>query len=610
MRKALRIIFPLLLVITILFSTAWYLLEYDPEFTRDTILATAREFDKDGKHKTAAWLYDLAYLQSKGGDEVAIELADHYKSIGNYTKAEYTLSSAISDGGTVDLYIALCKTYIEQDKVLDAVNMLANIKDSTIKSQIDSMRPPLPVFTPDPGLYNNYVTVTVKSENSDLYINTNGEYPSVASEPERELAVAEYVKEFIPAYFSGKTLPDSNIMDFSSVSVTLPQGETTIYAVSIGSNSLVSELAIQGYTVGGVIEEVTLSDPALDEYVRTLLNYNAKRSIYSNDLWSITELELPAEVKDFSDLKYFPHLQYLSIIDCGNADLSSLSSLSKLKSLSIIGGEISQDNLAEIGKIQSLEHLTLQKCGLSSIAHLEKLSNLTYLDLSKNTLRNIGIFAGFTKLQELHMGENALTDIEALAGLTELKIIDLPLNSIQSIEPLSGMKALTELNLSGNALEAVEGIGSLTALSKLNLNQNLIKDISPLAGCTALTELDISNNKVEDITILGQITSLVRLAFNHNEVTELPDFADGHQLASIDASYNLLKNITKLSTLRALYFVDIDHNEEVSTIEPLLSCPQITKVNCFGTKVPRDPFPEEQGVVVNLDPSIVFRPQG
>ena len=86
MKRALRIILPIILVLIILVSAVWYLMVYDPDFTKDTILSTARSFDKGGHHKIAAWLYDIAYDQSKGGDEVAIELANHYKSNGNLHK--------------------------------------------------------------------------------------------------------------------------------------------------------------------------------------------------------------------------------------------------------------------------------------------------------------------------------------------------------------------------------------------------------------------------------------------------------------------------------------------------------------------------------------------
>lgn len=606
MKKALRVILPILLALMILASAIWYLLVYDPDFTRDTILSAARDFDKGGHHKTAALLYDLAYLQSDGGDDVAIELANHYKSIGNYTKAEYTLSSAISDGGTVDLYIALCQTYVEQDKILDAVNMLSNIKDKSIKSQIDALRPAAPTFDPEPGFYSQYITVSVKSEMADLYVNSKGEYPSTHETPNRKQAVADHVTAYIQDYFKGREPEPEQIphYDFTSLSVTLPEGETTIYAVSIDSNNLVSELAIHGYTIGGVIKQITLTDPALDSYVRGLLNFGATRAIYTNDLWPITHMELPKNVSDFKDLIYFPYLKSLTITDCGAANLTILSNLTELKQLLITNAQLSQDSLKAIGTLRSLEKLTLSGCGISTISHLENLTNLTYLDLSGNTLRNINVFTGFAKLQELYMGSNALTDLSALSGLMDLKILDVSHNSLQSLKPIFGLTKLETLKAGSNALETVDGIGSLTGLKTLSLDQNLLSNISYISGCTALTELNVANNSIKDISVVARLPKLVRLDLSHNKVSAFPPFTKEHPLSSVKAAHNVLTKLDELKNLQSLYFLDVDYNEKLSSLDPLLSCTNLMQVNCYGTKVSKDPFPKKQGVVVNLDPSV------
>ena len=148
MKKAMKVILPLLLVVAILGCLIWYLFVYDCTFTRDVLLYQARTFETKGKHDTASWFYDLAYAYANQDEDVAIELANQYKAIGNYTKAEYTLSNAIADGGTAELYVALCKTYVEQDKLLDAVTMLDNISDAKIKAQIDALRPAAPTSFP------------------------------------------------------------------------------------------------------------------------------------------------------------------------------------------------------------------------------------------------------------------------------------------------------------------------------------------------------------------------------------------------------------------------------------------------------------------------------
>ena len=600
MKKALRIILPILLTILILVSAVWYLMIYDPDFTRDTILTTARKFDDSGHHRISAWLYDIAYHQSAGGDDVAIELANHYKSIGNYTKAEYTLSNAISDGGTVDLYIALCQTYVEQDKILDAVSMLANIKDPEIKTQIDAMRPATPTFDLTPGFYSQFVTVNIKSENADLYINANGEYPSTASTAERKLAAANYVTDYFHAYFKKGAMPEIAPIDLSTASVTLPEGETTIYAISVGTNNLVSLLSIQGYTVGGVIQDVTIADPALDSHIREKLNFSADRVFKSNELWDITELTVPEGVADLSDLKYLTYLEKLTIDSSSASDLTGLMGLGQLKELTISGVELSQDSLKVIGTLRSLEKLTLTGCGVSSITNLESLSNLVYLDLSKNTLRNIDVLSGFTRLQEVHMASNVLTDLDAMSDLSELKILDVSNNSLQSLKPLYGISGLSELAAGNNALEDITGLGAMTGLTKLDLSTNLLKDITPVSDCSALTELNIASNKLKDISALAKLTALVRLDFSSNDVSEFPAFTKDHVLGSITASNNKLSSLDALKVLSELYFLDVDHNKEISTLAPITGCHHITQINCFDTKVTQNPFGEGQGVIVNF----------
>ena len=166
MKKTVKILVPILLALTVIASIIWYLFQYDPGFTQDMLLRRARLADERGNHGVAAWFYDLAYRQSDEDEAVAIELAEQFKSAGNYTKAEYTLSNAISDGGSARLYSALCKTYVEQDKLLDAVTMLDNIADPDIKAELDAQRPKAPEATPADGYYNEYIDVTITGQGS------------------------------------------------------------------------------------------------------------------------------------------------------------------------------------------------------------------------------------------------------------------------------------------------------------------------------------------------------------------------------------------------------------------------------------------------------------
>ena len=569
MKRTLRVILPIILILMILVSAVWYIMFYDPDFTKDTILSTARALDKGGHHKIAAWLYDLAYDQSRGGDEVAIELAEHYKSNGNYTKAEYTLSNAIADGGTVDLYIALCQTYVEQDKLLDAINMLDSIKDPAIKEAIDAMRPAVPTFTPTPGFYSQYVTVAAEGDGSSIYMNLKGEYPSTA--------------------------------DLYKEPIALPEGETTIYGIAINDQNIVSPLAIQGYTIGGIIKVINFADKTMEAYVRQQLLFNESRDIYSNDLWDILEITVPEGVESLADLQYFTYLETLNIHNMGSLDLTPVSSLSTLKTLNITDCEISQASLKAIGNVRSLRSLTMSSCGLSTVAPLEGLVELTHLDLSDNTLRNITVFAGFAKLQELRMADNVITDLDALAGLKSLTYLDITNNSVQSIKPIHVLTGLQTLMANNNAISAVDGISAMSGLNILQLSQNGLLDMSPIAGCASLTELDISKNDLKSIAAVKDMTTLFRLNASNNRLTELPVFTANHKLGYINVSYNQIRDIQALSALPELFSVNVDYNAEITTIAPLKNCRHLLQVDAFGTKITEIPFDKDSGIVVNCD---------
>ena len=138
MKKFIRVLVPLLLAVLIIASIGWYLFTYDRGFTRDFLLTQARYNDLHGNSRLSSWFYDLAYNFSNHDENVAIELANLYKADGNYTKAEYTLTNAINSDPSAELFTALCKTYVEQDKLLDAVSLLDKITNPEIKAEIEA----------------------------------------------------------------------------------------------------------------------------------------------------------------------------------------------------------------------------------------------------------------------------------------------------------------------------------------------------------------------------------------------------------------------------------------------------------------------------------------
>ena len=575
MKKALKIFVPILLSLVVLGSIAWYFLIYDSSFTQEMLLGQARRFEANGNHTAAVWLYDLAYSQSGEDGNVAIELAEQYKGVGNYTKAEFTLASAISDGATAELYIALCKTYVEQDKLLDVVRMLDNIADPAIKADLDALRPAAPTLSPESGFYNEYVKLDVIGSDGTLYVTIDGEYPSIEDQPYTE-------------------------------AITLPAGETMVQALTVAENGLVSPLTAGTYTIVGVIEPVTFQEPSIEALVRKQLNYSDNTIIYTNDLWTITELTVPEEATVYSDLAGMINLKSLSIPNAKSADFNFMTSLLNLESLTVSGIGLDATTLNIIATPPNLQHLALTDCTISGIAPLANLQELKTLDLSNNAIRDLSPLVNMVKLEELRLEYNAVREIGIIASLPALRILDLSYNDLSAIPTIGGCVSLEQLDLTHNKLSDISAVGALANLTHFAVADNKLSDVSALASCTNLKELDISNNTVADISMLGTLVELMHFNFTNNSVTELPQWPADCALVTIDGSYNLIINIDCLGGLHHLNRVNMDYNAEIESIVALADCPALVRVDVYGTKVSKlsdvAPLTEEHEIIVNFTP--------
>jgi len=406
MKKSLRIIVSLLMVLLILASIVWYLFVYDRAFTRDTLLQQARFHDLHGNSRISAMMYDFAYVFSDQDEDVAIELANQYKADGNYTKAEYTLTAAIKNNPTVDLYVALCRAYVEQDKLLDAVNLLDNIGNPQMKEQLDALRPTAPAPDCEAGFYSEFVDVRLSSNGKYIFYTMDGEYPSTEG-------------------------------DFYKSAITLPSGETLIYAVAVAENGLVSPLTSLGYTITGVIQEVTFADPAVEAAARQLLDMTGEKPVLSNQLWEITEFTMPEGVKTYEDLQWMPYLKTLSICGQNIQTLAPLASLAQLEDLDLSGSRFPVDDMQIIANLPALKVLAMSDCGLSTISDLYAAQNLTHLYLSDNTIRNLDPLTSMTTLKELYLQHNAVTNLSDISSLINLEILDVSFNSMTSFAPIA-----------------------------------------------------------------------------------------------------------------------------------------------------------------------------
>ena len=573
MKKIMKRIIPILLIVALIASACWYIFVYDRDTVRDFLMAQARSCAQNGHFEAATWFYDISYEFAGEDENVAIDLAQIYKDSGNYTKAEYTLVSAIADGATAELYMALCRTYVEQDKLLDAVNMLDKVADPVIKAELDALRPATPAPDFEPGFYSQYISLNFTHEGGTLYVSTDGEYPSTADTP-------------------------------CVTPVNLEAGETKIYAVAVGSNGLVSPLAVLSYTIGGVIEEVSFADAYIEELIQEQLMFGANTTIYSDDLWTITELTVPAEASELSDLRHLQYLERLSLTGREITDLSFLEGMTHLKYLDLSGCTIAAE-LDILKTLPALEELSMQSCSISSLAFLEGAPSLKRLDLAHNAIGNLSVLASIPTLQILELGDNAISDLTPLAYLIELTSLNLSENVITSMAPLGACGKLTVLDVSENKLTDIAAVQQLTSLTSFRAEKNQITDGAPLAVCTELRTLDISNNQIADITMLQNLVKMSEFDFSYNQAAALPALPANAALVTIDGSYNQLTTLEPLDKISALNYVYMDYNAEVDKIAFLADNPNMVQINVFGTKVTQSQANKciDHSIIVNYDPT-------
>ena len=555
MKRALKIILPIVIIVALLATAVWFFFFNRPDITNNFLISQAQKMTDRERYSRAIRYYSWASSLEPDRNDIPILLADTYMASGNYTKAEFTLVSAISEHPqAAELYAALCRVYVEQSKFLDATQMLDRTTDPTVKQILDDMRPDAPVVSPDGGSYNDYIEISASADAGRIYLSTDGSYPS----SEQDL----YTEPF-----------------------TLPGGETNVIAVAVDENGLVSTVVRKGYTVGGVVEPVTLSDSAIDQTVREQLLLEADDVLMSDMLWSITTLTLPDTVKDLSDLTYFPGLRSLSIQNVSGLDFTVLSHTPSLQELNLSGCIISAAALETIASLSELEVLVLDNCALLDISKLSSLTKLRELCVSNNSISDIGAVSNMVQLESLIVSNNPITTTAALSPCVKLRYLDISNCSITSVENLQ----------------------NLPELETLLASNNKIADIQHLSSCQKLSVLEINSNQVKDISVLAQLPLLTRFEADHNAITAIPDFPEEECiLVYMSVNYNQIDNVSGLAQIHTLNYLNIDYNK-VKDLSPIAENRNLIKVNIWDNPVTQESVNAltQYEIIVNYNPNYV-----
>ncbi len=207
---------------------------------------------------------------------------------------------------------------------------------------------------------------------------------------------------------------------------------------------------------------------------------------FLTEMKHITELYLSnCQVKELDFLKDMPQLKRLSLYETKVEDLAVLENLQGLVELALSGNSDAR-NMEVVGKLNRLQDLGLQNCGI----------------------KDIGFINGLTELCSINLNNNSITDLTPLAGLTKLERLGLAENDIRDISPLVSLTNLFDLALDGNEISDISALSAMAHLNQAGLSDNRIFDLSPLAGKKELMYVSLSGNPCTDLQPVWEVPLL------------------------------------------------------------------------------------------------------
>uniref|UniRef100_A0A7S3IV55 Uncharacterized protein n=1 Tax=Strombidium inclinatum TaxID=197538 RepID=A0A7S3IV55_9SPIT len=195
------------------------------------------------------------------------------------------------------------------------------------------------------------------------------------------------------------------------------------------------------------------------------------------------------------------HLRFLTKVDLTGNKITKLRKIlcPELKNLVLDQNEIAE---CELNQHTALEHLSLNKNKLVSLAGLANLTNLKTLSVSEN--ENLTSISGITNcpnLKKLVVSANPKLEgfdkVPDLPGLEEITLNGCPIAKVEDVEKLGSLKNLKAINIAETPLAEEKG-DDIKKEILIALDQLKIKTVNG-EEITAEEVADAKNEKKERI---------------------------------------------------------------------------------------------------------------
>lgn len=469
--------------------------------------------------------------------ESFLSLANAYALSGDYESASAIVDEAIEKGmsdkenGAEQLHLMMIKIHSASGNLEKAASYIDGISDQYMKKRIEAARPADLSYTPNQGSYDKTqkMSITVR-EGETVYYTTDGS---------------------VPTKFSNVYVEPINIAN----------GETTVTAVSVDANGLVSPILRASYKITNDYEEVSFSDEKVEKMVRAALS-KPNGIIRIKELESVTSLSsdgIDGKIKTLTDFDLMPNLEFVYLAGETNMlSLSQLSGKSKLTTLVLSDCELENSDITVLGGLAALETLDLTGNLLTSVDVLSNLKNLKFVYLAQNSIEDISALGAAENLEYVDASKNRLTSVPDLENVSKLNTLIISTNRVSDISTLHRMTELVYLDISDNQIKTAKTIAQLTKLETLNVSGNDIANFDFLSALKALDYLDVSNTSFVSTKPIKDLNLTV---FNANDtgLASLDDISGFGNLISLQIASTNVSDLSPIAKLKNLDYVDISY---------------------------------------------------
>lgn len=228
-------------------------------------------------------------------------------------------------------------------------------------------------------------------------------------------------------------------------------------------------------------ELILFGDNNRDQSIRSTQSTKYNQELNLKDLSNIKVLSLAntlfskITIKDLHELRYLDlsnskHLnsypakiEFLNLKNSNVENISFINSLKNLNALDLSENQI--DTSIILNRIESLETLRVQKCGLKSADLISNYPNLVYLDIDKNQLTSFEYSS--TKIYMIDLSHNLITKLPDFSRSPELRHVFLNYNLIKNLDILKTYpprKDILSIDVNFNQIE------NLLVFKDANLN--------------------------------------------------------------------------------------------------------------------------------------------